>query len=148
MIRHFVPHPSGRCCATLLAFARRTLSKVLVLPRMGNSFFTGMFIRKCVLSERMVVGEGFEPSKSVTADLQSAPFGRSGTPPGYLIWCRLPESNWRPTDYKSVALPTELSRHQVQRILGRHPHLCNKKFVFRALMLSFYANHSFCAQTE
>ncbi len=29
----------------------------------------------------MVVGEGFEPSKSMTADLQSAPFGRSGTPP-------------------------------------------------------------------
>jgi hypothetical protein len=32
----------------------------------------------------MVVGEGFEPSKSMTADLQSAPFGRSGTPPGVL----------------------------------------------------------------
>ncbi len=32
----------------------------------------------------MVVGEGFEPSKSVTADLQSAPFGRSGIPPGIL----------------------------------------------------------------
>ncbi len=31
----------------------------------------------------MVVGEGFEPSKSVTADLQSAPFGRSGTPPDF-----------------------------------------------------------------
>ena len=31
--------------------------------------------------EVMVVGEGFEPSKSMTADLQSAPFGRSGTPP-------------------------------------------------------------------
>ena len=30
---------------------------------------------------QMVVGEGFEPSKSVTADLQSAPFGRSGIPP-------------------------------------------------------------------
>ena len=29
----------------------------------------------------MVAGEGFEPSKSMTADLQSAPFGRSGTPP-------------------------------------------------------------------
>ncbi len=28
------------------------------------------------------MGEGFEPSKSMTADLQSAPFGRSGTPPG------------------------------------------------------------------
>ncbi len=32
----------------------------------------------------MVVGEGFEPSKSMTADLQSAPFGRSGTPPGVI----------------------------------------------------------------
>ncbi|EAR57016.1 hypothetical protein SKA34_19469 [Photobacterium sp. SKA34] len=29
----------------------------------------------------MVVGEGFEPSKAVPADLQSAPFGHSGTPP-------------------------------------------------------------------
>ncbi len=34
---------------------------------------------------RMVVGEGFEPSKSVTADLQSAPFGRSGIPPGIML---------------------------------------------------------------
>ena len=31
--------------------------------------------------EKMVEGEGFEPSKSKTADLQSAPFGRSGIPP-------------------------------------------------------------------
>ncbi len=28
-------------------------------------------------------GEGFEPSKSSTTDLQSAPFGRSGTHPCY-----------------------------------------------------------------
>ena len=28
-------------------------------------------------------------------------------------WCRLQESNPRPTDYKSVALPTELNRHLV-----------------------------------
>ncbi len=34
----------------------------------------------------MVVGEGFEPSKSVTADLQSAPFGRSGTPPDFELY--------------------------------------------------------------
>lgn len=34
-----------------------------------------------VLNTNLVVGEGFEPSKSMTADLQSAPFGRSGTPP-------------------------------------------------------------------
>lgn len=26
------------------------------------------------------------------------------------IWCRLPESNWLPDDYKSTALPSELSR--------------------------------------
>ncbi|MDF2520045.1 MAG: hypothetical protein K0R84_673 [Clostridia bacterium] len=30
----------------------------------------------------MVEEDGFEPSKSETTDLQSAPFGRSGTPPG------------------------------------------------------------------
>ena len=34
-----------------------------------------------VLQLKMVVGDGFEPSKSATADLQSAPFGRSGIPP-------------------------------------------------------------------
>ncbi len=33
----------------------------------------------------MVVGEGFEPSKSVTADLQSAPFGRLGIPPNLIF---------------------------------------------------------------
>ena len=38
----------------------------------------------------MVVGEGFEPSKSMTADLQSAPFGRSGTPPGVLSYLMVP----------------------------------------------------------
>ena len=26
------------------------------------------------------------------------------------LWCRLPGSNWAPTDYKSVALPNELRR--------------------------------------
>ena len=31
--------------------------------------------------KKMVGGDGFEPSKSVTADLQSAPFGHSGTYP-------------------------------------------------------------------
>ncbi len=77
------------------------------------------------------MGEGFEPSKSVTADLQSAPFGRSGTPP-YSKFLMVPaqESNSGPTDYKSVALPTELCRHQVLRILGSVNALCNKKIAF------------------
>ena len=34
-----------------------------------------------VLQLKMVVGDGFEPSKDVLADLQSAPFGHSGIPP-------------------------------------------------------------------
>ena len=33
----------------------------------------------------MVVGEGFEPSKSVTSDLQSDPFGRLGIPPNLIF---------------------------------------------------------------
>ncbi len=41
-----------------------------------------MFFLYCNLQEiRMVVGDGFEPSKSATADLQSAPFSHSGIPP-------------------------------------------------------------------
>ena len=42
-----------------------------------RSCFSGIF----EANSEMVVGDGFEPSKSATADLQSAPFGRSGTPP-------------------------------------------------------------------
>ena len=31
--------------------------------------------------EKMVEGAGFEPAKAVPSDLQSDPFGHSGTPP-------------------------------------------------------------------
>ena len=51
----------------------------------------------------VMVGEGgFGPPKSVTTDLQSAPFGRSGIPPYGSWWT---ESNHQPADYKSAALP-------------------------------------------
>ena len=52
---------------------------------------------------------GFEPLKSATTDLQSAPFGHSGTLP-YSIkrWSWWTDSNPRPADYKSAALPAEL----------------------------------------
>ena len=68
-----------------------------------------------------VVGEdGFEPSKRYAADLQSVPFGHSGTPP-YSIrlseWSRQTDSNPRPADYKSAALPTELCRRLKQNTL-------------------------------
>ena len=36
--------------------------------------------------KKLVDGDGFEPSKSTTTDLQSAPFGRSGTHPRKVIW--------------------------------------------------------------
>ena len=60
----------------------------------------------------MVVREGFEPSKAEPSDLQSDPFGRSGTSPEFFKWCRLSDSNQPPADYKSAALPNELKRHK------------------------------------
>ncbi len=63
----------------------------------------------------MVEGEGFEPSKAEPADLQSAPFSHSGTPPftrdKTLFWSWREESNPQPADYKSAALPIELHQH-------------------------------------
>ena len=60
----------------------------------------------------VLVGRGgFEPPKSLTADLQSAPFGHSGTYPYKKNWSWWTDSNPRPADYKSAALPTEL--HQL-----------------------------------
>ena len=57
---------------------------------------------------KMVEGDGFEPPNPKGADLQSAAFSHFATPPR---WCRLQDLNPQPTDYKSVALPIELSRH-------------------------------------
>ena len=62
------PHHEIRGCELLSGFLRKAVA---------DSFLS-------TLKEKMVVGEGFEPSKSETADLQSAPFGRSGTPPDFL----------------------------------------------------------------
>lgn len=41
----------------------------------------GRYIRRGGGTNRLVEGEGFEPPKHCAADLQSAPFGRLGTPP-------------------------------------------------------------------
>ena len=80
--RHCVPHPSGRCVAT---FPRdcsgRTLIEGSHLPRTEIQINFTCDMNVWGEDKGMVVGEGFEPSKSMTADLQSAPFGRSGTPP-------------------------------------------------------------------
>ena len=59
-----------------------------------------------------LVGEGgFEPPKPKATDLQSAPFDRSGIPP-YENWSWWTDSNPRPADYKSAALPAELCQHE------------------------------------
>ena len=93
----------------------------------------------------MVEGDGFEPSKSLTTDLQSAPFGHSGTPPQKLIikkWSRLWDSNPQPADYKSAALPIELNRlvnsdyytkisFSCQQISAKSFNIFNTKYYFK-----------------
>ncbi len=78
---------------------RRSRQIYSLLPLATREPLQGIFIlRKCfpnttfqVLSHdkitrnNMVEGDGFEPSKAEPADLQSAPFGHSGTPPGIFI---------------------------------------------------------------
>ena len=77
---------------------------------------------------KKLVGGGFEPPKAEPTDLQSVPFDHSGTPPSIKVskkcdrhlisitsWkfliSRRTDSNRRPADDKSAALPTELLRH-------------------------------------
>ena len=72
------------------AFLRKSHLAALTVHRTvihSRSFESSRFCttRKALSCDSafLVVGEdGFEPSKSVTTDLQSAPFGRSGTLPG------------------------------------------------------------------
>ena len=71
----------------------------------------------------------FELLKRDATDLQSAPFGHSGTLPykeppiKRFVWSWWTDSNPRPADYKSAALPTELHQHltHTTRILY---HMC------------------------
>ncbi len=54
---------------------------------------------------------GFEPPKAEPTDLQSAPFDRFGISPNFHHFNELSQqrdSNPRPADYKSAALPAEL----------------------------------------
>ena len=70
-------------------------------------------------ADKVVGRGGFEPPKRVAADLQSAPFGHSGTYPRYQFpssskgWSWRWDSNPQPADYKSAALPIELLQHKL-----------------------------------
>ena len=62
-------------------------------------------------------------TEAETTDLQSAPFDRSGTLPYSVFvevgknWSWWTDSNPRPADYKSAALPAELHQHLNARII-------------------------------
>ena len=96
---------------------------------------TAILYQNC--SHFLVERGGFEPPKSLTTDLQSAPFGHSGTSPYgagdrnrphnllitnqllcllsytsvFSCWCLGADSNHRHRDFQSLALPPELPRH-------------------------------------
>ncbi len=59
--------------------------KAKVLPlydtRSMHKLSFSNFLKTKLCFSYMVEGGGFEPPKAMPADLQSAPFGRSGTPP-------------------------------------------------------------------
>jgi hypothetical protein len=113
---------------------------------------------------KVVVRGGFEPPKALPADLQSAPFGHSGTSPHYfynpkqsahamnrtallaafqpafhLLWSWRWDSNPQPADYKSAALPIELRQPKVESVL-HHTHSGKpKKFFERTVELMMNA---------
>ena len=68
----------------------------------------------------------------MTTDLQSAPFGRSGNLPYWSWWT---ESNPRPTDYKSVALPAELHQQLA-------PSVCQCTLFIITCQVFFYSNNN------
>ena len=84
----------------------------------GTSAITSLHSKRDTLYwvSLLLVGRGrFELPKSVTSDLQSDPFGRSGIFPYMKLkrsltfaWSWRLESNPQPADYKSAALPVEL----------------------------------------
>ena len=90
----------------------------------------------------LVEEDGFEPSKSKTTDLQSAPFGHLGTPPYEIVetWSWWTDSNPRPADYKSAALPAELHQRvwhitfAAKLIIAGSSHIVNT-FLKKSLLL-------------
>ncbi len=85
---------------------RRSAWKADALP---TELFPRILPRPPFRNYMMVEGGGFEPPKAEPTDLQSAPFGRSGTPPS---WSWRWDSNPQPADYKSAALPVELRQQK------------------------------------
>src|SRR5574344_1409093 len=81
-----------------------------------------------------------------TTDLQSVPFGHSGTPPLYdrqselcrYCWSWRWDSNPQPADYKSAALPVELRRRQLGLYTAAFPFASKKCHFPEIFFLHFF----------
>ena len=82
----------ANCNTIARSFLYRLLAEAIRLHTgAAGSFFALKLYKKGLadftlqaLEHQVVVEDGFEPSKVSPADLQSAPFGRSGTPPFFM----------------------------------------------------------------
>ena len=90
----------------------------------------------------LVEAGGFGPPKRNATDLQSAPFGHSGTLPDIKIkWSWWTDSNPRPADYKSAALPTELHQRSLLNYYITAIHICQAFFENFLLFSVFPLEH-------
>ena len=84
MLRHFVPQWCDVCpmCPQAHIISEATsLPKATSFARQGKHHSKKRLLSSDKRRFFLVGRDGFEPSKSLTADLQSAPFGHSGTYP-------------------------------------------------------------------
>ena len=87
-------------------------------------------------------GGWIRTTEANATDLQSAPFGHSGTPPNMNLWSWWTDSNPRPADYKSAALPAEL--HQRIKSAVQQQVLFYQK-VYTLSTAFFIFSKKFCA---
>ena len=75
---------AGEGNRTLVVSLEGFCSTIELHPRASNLSAATRSAPPAFSCGHLVEGEGFEPSKAEPADLQSAPFDRSGTPPEFL----------------------------------------------------------------
>ncbi|GAR61400.1 hypothetical protein NGUA15_03190 [Salmonella enterica] len=96
----------------------------------------------------MVVGEGFEPSKSMTADLQSAPFGRSGTPPwGKFIMLLAFYSGKDYSELKLLTLRAVACGNVLSLLLESNLEVDDGRFAVSSLMIAREPHHGVMLNT-
>gem|GEM_PF-5583304 len=71
--------------SALLALTPFTTELTVIKKILETFSFDYLLLKALSLSKNMVEGAGFEPAKAVPSDLQSDPFGHSGTPPRLMV---------------------------------------------------------------